>query len=118
MADTTEKPEARLRHWDRLAHRRGPNLLRWMLVSLIARGVMLYGSPIVSSTSVLIFGCCRFAISSDFSARLDGGDVHVRAFLRAHCLPTSTIDTTGAKNGVGVRGFYSPVEAAEKHRPY
>jgi hypothetical protein len=27
-------------------------------------------------------------------------------------------DTTGAKNGVGVRGFYSPVEAAEKHPPH
>jgi hypothetical protein len=54
MADTTEKPEARLSDWDRLAHRRGPNLLRWMLISLMAGGVMLYASPIVSSTSVLI----------------------------------------------------------------
>src|SRR5947207_720717 len=48
----TEKPEARetipqrLRDWERLAHRRGPNLLRWMLVSVMAASFMLYVSPI------------------------------------------------------------------------
>jgi hypothetical protein len=43
---------------------------------------------------------------------------HVARAYGANAGRLSTIDTTGAKNGVGVRGFYSPVEAAEKHRPY
>lgn len=57
MTEKTQAPETtppRLSDWQRLAHRRGPNLLRWMLASGIATGVMLYSSPMVSSTSVLI----------------------------------------------------------------
>ena len=56
----TEKPQApdttspRLSDWERLAHHRGPNLMHWMLVSVVGAGVMLYATPVVGSTSVLI----------------------------------------------------------------
>ncbi len=52
----TEKPQAnettlpRLSDWERLADRRGPNLLHWLCVPPIAAGVMLYASPIVRSS--------------------------------------------------------------------
>lgn len=45
-------PRPRLSDWDRLAHHRGPNLLRWLLASLTAAGIMLYASP-PSHASVL-----------------------------------------------------------------
>ena len=47
---TTETLVPRLSDWERVADRRGPNLLHWLCVSTITAGVMLYASPIVRSS--------------------------------------------------------------------
>jgi len=56
MTEEPHAPEAippNLSDWERLADRRGPNLLHWLLVSVIGSGVMLFVSPMVRSVSVL-----------------------------------------------------------------
>lgn len=57
----TETPKPTLGDWKRVAHRRGPNLFRWLLFCLIAAGVMVYLSPISASTSLFVSVLTIFA---------------------------------------------------------
>ncbi len=52
-AQAPDTPAPRLSDWERVAQHRGPNLLHWILPSLVLSGFFLYASPMVHFSVVI-----------------------------------------------------------------
>jgi len=85
----TEQPKPTLSHWEEIAHRNGPNLFRWLFLSLCGAGIMLYLSPVSASTS--LFGSALVLVASPllfflgWMAGMSTFAISCEAYRRSHC---------------------------------